>query len=103
MDDTGRKHFNEFVTDRMNEIIEEHEALCEEPEKPEPKAGDVWWSATDGLGGNTVFVHRDKEGGGLKYTYLNGLTGDIALAYFVKQWRYTRIFSLVDYLKNKEV
>lgn len=94
MNDTERKWFNELVTTKMNEIVQK---VAEKKDKqPEPQAGDVWQSPC-----YTVFIHKDSNGV-LDYVYEDGTRKRHKLEDIIPAYPYTRIFSLTEYLKDKE-
>ncbi len=72
-----------------------------EPEKkaqPEPQAGDVWIKDNGGL---PVLFYGSKDRLGYIYTE-DGMKGDFKVDKLIERYEYTRIFSLSEYLKNKE-
>ena len=85
------------LRDGLEKILE-----ANKPIQPEPQAGDVWAS-----GIYTIFVHRDKKDTtrDLTFTYMDGDTQRDSccdIRELVKEYRYTRIFSLSDHLKGKD-
>ena len=96
MDTKEREWFNKRVTTEMNKIVEELEDRNAEPSPPEPQAGDVWETSWGGY----VFIYRHPIGGELIYIYGDGSGGLESLGRKLKGA--TRIFSLQEYLKDKD-
>lgn len=83
--------------DRMGEMIEDLKSTSvRKLEKPEPQTGDVWE-----IGSQYVYVYKNRHGA-MEYIYRE--TGGVYDADNIASWgnSATRIFSLSEYLKNKE-
>lgn len=101
-----RKWFTERVTDRMNELIKEIDH--KQPPQPEPQAGDVWEIVYQTLVPSYAVFYTETHRGRLRYKY-TGNTGERwddsnygVIELFRRHPETTRIFSLQEYLKNKE-
>ena len=95
MDTKEREWFNERVTTEMNKIVEELEDKKVNAQ-PEPQAGDVWC-----LSGAYAYVYQGTSE--LEYIYEGGTKGMYTVSNFHKMFdSATRIFSLQEYLKDKE-
>jgi hypothetical protein len=81
----------EYLRDGLEKI----QASNEKP-KIEPQAGDVWMYDND-----CIFVYKDAQLG-LRYIWGSGLQINRSAQDKLREYPATRIFSLSEYLKNKE-
>ena len=99
MNDKERAYFNELVTTKMNEVIDElglSSPAC--PKQPEPQAGDVWKVGID-----YAFFLRQHPDNKLTYVWDSGANGAYTREDFLEGHpTAVRIFSLSEHLKNKE-